>query len=89
VNALHPEDVCEVAPSTFAAYGFADLQRGWAGTLISDQLLFQTVNGGATWTSMDLAPPLSTAVDVYFNTETEGFVVGSVGGFPSTSRADS
>jgi len=49
--------------------------------------VIQSEDGGATWSSVDLDPLAETLVDVYFPTEAEGFVVGSVGSFPTQSRA--
>lgn len=38
--------------------------------------LIKTTDGGQTWTGTDLAPILSTAIDVYFTDELTGFIVG-------------
>lgn len=118
----------------FRSVRFADLNRGWFGSLSSNALLHKTTDGGATWTlvegipeprpnaicgisvpnsqtiyavgsygtpariikssdggvtwtSRDLWPLARTAVDVFFRSANEGFVVGSVGSFPAQSRA--
>jgi len=40
----------------FRCIRFADAQRGWAGTLSSNALMFQTVDGGAHWTQVTSLP---------------------------------
>ena len=118
----------------FRSIMFADPQHGWAGTLNSSSILFETSNGGAfwapvtnipepkpnaicglwvasplviygvgsyagparliksidagaTWTSSDLAPLVTTLVDVFFFDELEGFIIGGRGQFPTTLQA--
>jgi photosystem II stability/assembly factor-like uncharacterized protein len=44
-----------LGPNAFRSVGFADSLHGWAGTLDSD-LLFQTRDGGATWTRVQNIP---------------------------------
>lgn len=43
---LHDEEVY------FRCLGFASTTRGWAGTLTSTKTLFQTKDGGTTWTAV-------------------------------------
>jgi photosystem II stability/assembly factor-like uncharacterized protein len=57
------------------------------GSYAGPARVIKSVDGGATWTSQDLAPLASTAIDVFFRSATEGFVVGSVGSFPSANRS--
>jgi photosystem II stability/assembly factor-like uncharacterized protein len=57
------------------------------GSYAGPARLIKSVDGGATWTSKDLAPLASTAIDVYFKSPSEGFVVGSVGAFPTSNRS--
>lgn len=40
----------------FRAIRFADAQRGWAGLLLSDPLLFATTNGGVDWAPVTNIP---------------------------------
>jgi photosystem II stability/assembly factor-like uncharacterized protein len=49
--------------------------------------MIKSTDGGATWTSKDLAPLANTLVDVYFTSATNGLAVGSIGSFPYQSRA--
>ena len=114
--------------------GFANRERGWAGTVfskdillsttnggqewtsvvnipdpkpnaicgfwvVSDQIAYgvgsyagpariiKTIDGGATWSSKDLAPQMSTVIDVFFFDALEGFIVGGIGSFPNNTRA--
>ena len=49
--------------------------------------LIKSIDGGATWTSTDLAPLASTLIDVFFFNELEGFIVGGRGAFPNAVRS--
>jgi hypothetical protein len=49
--------------------------------------MLKSADGGATWSSKDLAPQATTLVDVYFRSESEGFAVGSIGVFSNGSRS--
>ena len=40
----------------FRSLMFADTQRGWAGTLNTPTILFETTNGGADWTTVTNIP---------------------------------
>ncbi len=47
----------------FRCIRFADSQRGWAGTLNTEALMFQTVNGGEDWTPItNLPEPRPSAI---------------------------
>ncbi len=41
--------------------------------------VIKTTDGGASWTSMDLAPLATSLIDCYFFDEDHGFVVGGIG----------
>ena len=43
----------------FRCVGFASESRGWVGTLTAGKRLFDTVDGGATWTNVAGLPPLA------------------------------
>src|SRR5262245_24400249 len=49
--------------------------------------LIKSTDGGATWTSRDLGPLATTAIDVYFKDASEGFISGGIGTFPSGTQA--
>jgi photosystem II stability/assembly factor-like uncharacterized protein len=49
--------------------------------------VIKSADGGATWTSSDLAPLASTLIDVFFFNELEGFIVGGRGNYPDSVRA--
>ncbi len=67
--------------------------------VVSDQVVYavgsysgparvmKTIDGGASWTTTDLAPLATTLVDVHFWSANEGLAVGSVGTFPSGSQS--
>jgi photosystem II stability/assembly factor-like uncharacterized protein len=57
------------------------------GSYAGPARVIKSVDGGVNWSSQDLAPLMSTAIDVYFRSATEGFVVGSVGSFPNSNRS--
>jgi photosystem II stability/assembly factor-like uncharacterized protein len=50
-------------------------------------IVIRTTDGGASWTSTDLAPQATALVDVYFLDENRGFVVGGVGPTVNDRRA--
>jgi photosystem II stability/assembly factor-like uncharacterized protein len=53
VEQLHDPEVY------FRCVGFASAMRGWAGTLTSGKILFETRDGGHTWTRVTNLPPLA------------------------------
>jgi photosystem II stability/assembly factor-like uncharacterized protein len=57
------------------------------GSYYGPARVIKSVDGGATWSSQDLAPLASTLIDVYFKSATEGFAVGGIDEFPSTIRS--
>jgi photosystem II stability/assembly factor-like uncharacterized protein len=42
------------AETSFRSVGFADSLRGWAGTVFSNEPLFETFDGGETWSKVNL-----------------------------------
>ena len=55
------------------------------GSYAGPARLIKSVDGGATWTSKDLAPLATSLVDIQFKSLTEGLAVGGVGSFPDQS----
>jgi len=49
--------------------------------------VIKTTDAGASWTHLDVSPWVTTLVDCWFPTPDFGFVVGSSGQFPDSSRA--
>jgi photosystem II stability/assembly factor-like uncharacterized protein len=49
--------------------------------------LIKTVNGGTTWTTIDLSAYATTLVDCHFTSADSGFVVGGVGEFLNLTKA--
>jgi photosystem II stability/assembly factor-like uncharacterized protein len=43
----------------FRCVGFATASRGWVGTLTAGKRMFETADGGATWTPVAGLPPLA------------------------------
>lgn len=43
---------------------------------------------GATWESIDLSAQATTLIDCYFTSPDSGFVVGGIGAFPDSTRAE-
>ena len=77
---LQPNALCGMSvPTPQVVYG--------VGSYSGPARMIKTTNGGATWSSKDLAPLASTVIDVYFRTADEGFAVGGVGGFPNNNRS--
>jgi photosystem II stability/assembly factor-like uncharacterized protein len=75
-----PSAVCGLwAASSQVIYG--------VGSYSGPARMIKTSNGGASWGSSDLAPLLSTAIDVFFFNDLEGFVVGGRGHFPDSIRS--
>jgi photosystem II stability/assembly factor-like uncharacterized protein len=75
-----PNALCGIwAPSPSVIYG--------VGSYAGPARLIKSVDGGATWTSKDLAPQATTMIDAYFTSETEGFIVGGLGTFSSATKA--
>ena len=57
------------------------------GSYYGPARLIKSIDGGANWTSTDLAPLANTLIDVFFFDELEGFVVGGRGEFPNLVRS--
>ncbi|MEO6462952.1 MAG: YCF48-related protein [Candidatus Eisenbacteria bacterium] len=80
IPAPRPNALCGMAvPSSQVIYG--------VGSYSGPARVIKSSDGGLTWSAKDLAPLATTLVDVHFASELEGIVVGSVGTFPSGSRA--
>lgn len=78
--ALRPNGVCGLsAPSSQVIYG--------VGSYSGPARVIKTVDGGASWSAIDLSAFATTLVDVHFLSTQEGIVIGSTGSFPSGSRA--
>jgi len=75
-----PSALCGMwAPTSQVIYG--------VGSYFGPARVIKSIDGGATWSSQDLAPLASTLIDVYFKSATEGFAVGGVGAFPNMVRS--
>ena len=49
--------------------------------------LIKTIDGGSTWTTIDLSPYASTLIDCYFVSPDSGFVVGGLGEFQNLTKS--
>ncbi len=64
---------------------FLDPLTGWIAN--GDGAIYNTTDGGATWTTKDLSAQATTLVDVYFWNDLEGLAVGGFGTYPASCRA--
>ncbi|MGH3921342.1 MAG: WD40/YVTN/BNR-like repeat-containing protein, partial [Pseudonocardiaceae bacterium] len=67
----------------FRCVGFASESRGWVGTLTADKRLFDTVDGGTTWTGVADLPPLAPSAVCGLSVVSESVVYASGTNFPN------
>lgn len=77
VGQLHDPEVY------FRCVGFASATRGWAGTLTPGKTLFETRNGGQTWTRVTTLPPLAPSAICGLSVVNESVVFASGTNFPN------
>ncbi|MGQ0778832.1 MAG: YCF48-related protein [Pseudonocardiales bacterium] len=77
VEQLHDPEVY------FRCVGFASETRGWVGTLTAGKRLFETVDGGATWTNVTDLPPLAPSAVCGLSVVDESVVYASGTNFPN------
>jgi photosystem II stability/assembly factor-like uncharacterized protein len=81
-------NIPEPKPNALCGLAIASSQVIYGvGSYSGPARVIKSTNGGLTWTAKDLAPLATTLVDVHFKSELEGIAVGSVGTFPTGSRA--
>jgi photosystem II stability/assembly factor-like uncharacterized protein len=76
IEQLHDLDVY------FRCVGFASATRGWVGTLTSGKTLFETRDGGHTWTLVTNLPPLAPSAICGLSVVNESVVFASGTNFP-------
>jgi hypothetical protein len=74
---LHDKDVY------FRCVGFASASRGWVGTLTAGKRLFETVDGGVSWTNVADLPPLAPSAVCGLSVVDESVVYASGTNFPN------
>ncbi|MGQ0717120.1 MAG: YCF48-related protein [Pseudonocardiales bacterium] len=67
----------------FRCVGFASESRGWVGTLTAGKRLFETVDGGATWTGVANLPPLAPSAICGLSVVNQSVVYASGTNFPN------
>jgi photosystem II stability/assembly factor-like uncharacterized protein len=67
----------------FRCVGFASRTRGWAGTLTAGKTLFQTTNGGETWSGVSNLPALAPSAVCGLSVLNEQVVFASGTNFPN------
>ena len=67
----------------FRCVGFASASRGWVGTLTAGKRLFETVDGGATWTGVAGLPSLAPSAVCGLSVVDESVVYASGTNFPN------
>lgn len=68
----------------FRCVGFASESRGWVGTLTAGKRLFETADGGATWTNVNNhLPPLAPSAICGLSVVNESVVYASGTNFPN------
>lgn len=67
----------------FRCVGFASATRGWAGTLTPSKTLFETRDGGQTWTQVTDLPPLAPPAICGLSVVNEAVVFASGTNFPN------
>jgi photosystem II stability/assembly factor-like uncharacterized protein len=77
IEQLHDLDVY------FRCVGFASATRGWVGTLTSGKTLFETRDGGHTWTLVTNLPPLAPPAICGLSVVHESVVFASGTNFPN------
>jgi photosystem II stability/assembly factor-like uncharacterized protein len=77
VEQLHDPEVY------FRCMGFASASRGWAGTLTSGKTLFETHDGGHTWTRVTNLPPLAPPAICGLSVVNEAVAFASGTNFPN------
>ena len=63
--------------------GFASATRGWVGTLTADKQLYETSDGGATWTLVTGLPPLAPSAVCGMSVVDESVVYASGTNYPN------
>jgi photosystem II stability/assembly factor-like uncharacterized protein len=67
----------------FRCVGFASATHGWAGTLTAGKTLFETRDGGQTWTPVANLPPLAPPAICGLSVVDEAVVFASSTNFPN------
>jgi photosystem II stability/assembly factor-like uncharacterized protein len=67
----------------FRCVGFASDTRGWVGTLTADKRLFETSDGGASWTAVAGLPPLAPSAVCGLSVVDESVAYASGTNFPN------
>jgi photosystem II stability/assembly factor-like uncharacterized protein len=67
----------------FRCVGFASESRGWVGTLTAGKRLFETTDGGATWTGVTGLPPLAPSAVCGLSVVNQSVVYASGTNFPN------
>jgi len=67
----------------FRCVGFASATRGWVGTLTADKRLFETSDGGATWTAVADLPELAPSAVCGLSVVDESVVYASGTNYPN------
>ncbi len=67
----------------FRCVGFGSESRGWVGTLTAGKRLFETIDGGATWTNVADLPPLAPSAVCGLSVVDESVVYASGTNFPN------
>lgn len=67
----------------FRCVGFATASRGWVGTLTAGKRMFETADGGATWTAVAGLPPLAPSAVCGLSVVDESVVYASGTNFPN------
>jgi len=78
---LHDPDVY------FRCIGFASATRGWVGTLTAGKRLFETTDGGTTWTNVTDLPPLAPSAVCGLSVVDSSVVYASGTNFPNRPAA--
>ncbi|MGH3972617.1 MAG: WD40/YVTN/BNR-like repeat-containing protein, partial [Pseudonocardiaceae bacterium] len=67
----------------FRCVGFASESRGWVGTLTAGKRLFETVDGGASWTGVSGLPALAPSAICGLSVVDQSVVYASGTNFPN------